>query len=219
MMNSWTRALAFSLACCVPTLSAAAPGQEGRPTRSPAASGFHAGIPVKVEKDRVAVAVQLLDAEHSQAVFDVDLLRRGIQPLVIEISNHSGTAYRFTKAHVDAQYIPADRAARYSYPNPVITTLRLAWWLVSFVPVMLFAQSVTEAANRRPTMNRDVRRDYAQGEITDATISPNGTLTGMLFIAPRKPGTPLTITLLNASTQEPLVFEVPTQHEMEPTQH
>ncbi len=45
-------------------------------------------------------------------------------------------------------------------------------------------------------------------EIADATVEPNGSLVGYLFIHPIKPGSRITVKLINVQTQEPLVFDI-----------
>jgi len=74
-------------------------------------SGDIAAYPGRIEREQVAVAVEVIDRQQTQSRFHADLLGRRIQPLMVVIANRSGRTYRFSKARVDPPVMAAARAA------------------------------------------------------------------------------------------------------------
>ena len=202
--------VALCLVCASPALSA----EKTRPT--PAASHHPSSLPHypgRLEQNGVSLEVEFFDPDLSVSVFGVNLLRHGIQPLTLLIQNRSQQTYTFQKAQVHARYIPAEQAAAYAYVNPVEATVHTTTWLPKVF--MKSVAGVVFPKNRKlstpgPFMNEEIREHFAREEIPDAAIGPNGSLSGFVFIPPPEPGPSLHITLLNAQTQQPLVFDVPT---------
>ncbi len=161
-----------------------------------------------VEHAGVSVEVHVLDADQTEDIFDADLLARGIQPLVITIRNHSTQTYRFTKADVDAHYIPATIAAKAAYENPVVISGRVIGRAVSVIPRWIFPHHNTPP---RPLLNRDIQANFVREEIRDADVGPNSSLSGFLFSHPPESTAHLHIRLLSTQTQVSLEFDVPAQ--------
>ena len=163
-------------------------------------------VPGRLQKEGVSVDVQIMSAEETQDVFDVNLIRHGIQPLVITIRNGSQATYRFRKADVDARYIPAAVAATKAYENPVAVGADLVQRTTNSLHQIIFPPP--KQVPGRPILNRNIQQSFVKEEIPDADIAPNGSLSGFLNLRPQAPGVPLRVTLINLQTQQPLVFDI-----------
>lgn len=174
-----------------------------------------------LQRDGVGVAIHVFDPTTTQRVFGVNLLRYRVQPVLVVIRNENPDPYVFRKAGLDRHYIPAANAARVAVVHPVVRLTRTVKWLAWFVPGVLFETfvepastidfpGVEEAAQRPPRVNtRRIIDEFVAHEIADEEIPPGGTLSGVLFIRPPKLGSVIPVTLLNARTQQPLVFDAP----------
>ena len=203
MLKGGIACIAMSMAVALPTLSAA---KEGTMDLSLPVAVPHG----RMEQAGVSVDIDVLDAQRTSDIFDVDLVKKGIQPVMIKIRNHSAQTYRFTKADVDAHYIPAATAAKRAYENPIRIGSRLVGRAVGILPRWLInsrREIEREQASDQPLFNREMQASFVQGEIPDADVAPEGTLEGFLYLRPREPGAHVRVRLLNTSTQEPLVFE------------
>ena len=165
-----------------------------------------AAVPGRVQKDGVSVDVQVMDAEATKDVFDVDLIRHGVQPLVITIHNGSQAAYRFRKTDVDAHYIPAAVAATTAYENPVVIGGEIVGQTVRSLHQFVFPPP--KQMPGRPILNRNLQQSFMKEEIPDADIAPGGSLSGFLYLRAQPARAPLRVTLINLQTQQPLVFDV-----------
>ena len=173
--------------------------------------------PHRMQQHQVSVVIEILDEEQAESVFGVDLPKHGIQPVSVMVHNNSGETYRFRKAQVEPATVPTSVAARAACPNPVITGLRFVRWGVLVVPVSvlkffleavprLYVPTLGEWV-RRPVTCSDVQADFAKGELADADVPPGGLLAGFLFTRPMPPGTAVHLSLIDARSQHPLVFE------------
>jgi len=170
----------------------------------------------------VAVALALIDPQRTKETFRADLVRRGVQPLMVVIHNGSDQPYVFHKANVGSRAIPAGKAAQRAYVHPTVTAARFVKWLIFLIPGLVFESIVEpastldfpgiEEAARRPSVpnHRALRDEFARHEIADAEIWPGRDHAGVMFIRPPKLGSVIPVTLVNARTQQPLVFEMPT---------
>ena len=164
---------------------------------------------VREREAGVTVGIQVIDAEQTADIFDINLVAKGVQPLLITIKNGSGQTYQFRKADV-ARYIPAAEAAKQAYDNPLVVGGRLLRQVAAIVPKLLFTQTRSHGGvSPPPVLNRNIQQDFVREEIADGEIAPNGSLEGFLYLRPLEPGTPIRVTLVNAKTQEPLVIEQP----------
>ena len=179
---------------------------DGRAAHALFESPQRATPPGRIQKEGVSVDVQVMDAEETTDVFGVDLVRQGVQQLVITIHNGSQAAYRFRKADVDARYIPAAVAATKAYENPVIVGGEILERTVSSLHQFIFPPPKNVPG--RPILNRNVQQSFIKEEIPEAEITPSSSLSGFLYIRPQAARTPLRVTLLNLQTQQPLVFDI-----------
>lgn len=176
----------------------------------------------RIQKENVSVAVELIDPQRATQMFHADLVRHGVQPLMVAIHNSSDQTYVFRKANVAAHRIPARKAAQWACVHPVATVAQSVRWLAFLVPGLIVESivepastldftGIEEAARRPPaTHNQAITADFVAHEIADAEIFPDHDHAGILFIRPPKLGGILPVTLINASTSQSLRFEIPT---------
>ena len=162
--------------------------------------------PWRVEHQGVTVEVQLIDAEQTTDIFSVDLLRKGVQPLLVKIRNDSAQTYQFKKFQVDAQYIPAAEAAKQAYDNPVAVGGRVVGRTLLSIPRGIFKSRGTP--QERPLLNAEVQASFVREEIPDRDIPVNSALAGLMDIKPLASGAHLTLTLIDVATSAPLIFEI-----------
>ena len=198
-MRRWA-ALALAVAAVVWPAVGEATQQQWFESPAPAAA------PGRIQHEGVSVDARVMDADEVEDVFDVNLIRKGVQPLLITIRNDSQVTYRFRKADVDAHYIPAADAAKAAYENPVAIGGAIAQRAVSVLHQFIYPPP--KPVLDRPILNRSVQQSFVKEEIPDAEIAPNSSLSGFLYIRPQAASTPLRVTLLNLQTQQPLVFDI-----------
>src|SRR5437763_414449 len=90
------------------------------------------------QDDELVVRAAVLDDRESERFFGVDLARRGIQPVWIEINNHGGQSYRLRIASIDPNYYPPLEAAmvnHFAIGRRLVAFGLLAWL---FLPVLIF---------------------------------------------------------------------------------
>ena len=162
--------------------------------------------PWRVEHQGVTVEVQLIDAEQTANIFGVDLLRKGVQPLLVKIHNDSARRYQFKKSQVDAQYIPAAEAAKQAYDNPVAVGGRVVARTLFLIPRLIFKSRGTP--QERPLLNAEVQASFVREEISDRDIRAKSSLAGLMYIKPLASGAHLTLTLIDVAAQAPLTFEI-----------
>lgn len=187
--------------------------------------------PDHLEQNHVAVAVEFMDPLRAHDLLHMEFATRGIQPLMIVIQNGSDQSYRFSKADVGARVVPAARVASLAGPHPVVTVLRYLTWVAFLAPGFIFDTVVEPAttfefpgmqdASQRPArFNRQqMSDDFVEHEIADAVIAQDSSHAGLLFIRRPAPDSRLSITLTNAQTRQPLVFEVPVPPSMHVERH
>ena len=206
-MKSWINgvAVALALVLCLSPL-----GYGSQQERRQADSAHTLS---QIEHAKVSVEVERYAADETQAIFGADLLRHGIQPLSLLIDNRSPQAYVFQKANVDAHYLPAAEVAQVAYENPVQVGVHGLLWTV-LLPLRAlrvlknYPRKTGKASFVGPPTNAEIQANFLKMEIADATVGPNGSLAGDLFIHPITPGSRITVKLINAQTQEPLVFDM-----------
>lgn len=177
----------------------------------------------RLEQQEVSVAAFLLGPEQAREQVHVELLRDRIQPLMIVVRNDSDQTYTFRKSDVDSRYLPAREAAKGAQIHPVVHAARVTRWIIWLLPGVLFNAVIEpstglpfpgmdEIASRPPTpRNREVAEDFLRNEIPDGQIGPHESVSGLMFIRPPRLWSTLPIKLVNARTQEPLVFGISTR--------
>ena len=151
--------------------------------------------PGRDDHDDVSVVVKVLEPSLSRSLFQVDLPRHHIQPLLLLLHNGGGETYLFRKAAVDARYLHAEAVARMVSQHPSVTLLRFGKWLAMLLPGLLFETiiepattfdfpGIEEAAQRPPpTDNARIREAFARCEIPDGPLARDHTLEGAMFAA------------------------------------
>lgn len=165
----------------------------------------HAEATERVEQAGVVVELHVLSARETEDIFDVNLVRKRVQPLVIRMKNESGTTYRFRKADVDEHYLPAATAAKQAYENPLVVGKSVVGRVLGYLPSKILRPKAK--TSDRPMFNRAIQESFVREEIPDGEIGANGKLSGFLYVRPLEPGAPIRVKLMNVQTQEPLVFE------------
>lgn len=163
--------------------------------------------PDAVTQQDVSVAVKFINASEALSTFDCEMNRRNISPVFIVIENKSNNTYGFRKADVDSSYISGEEAAKKCARSTMgrvatygILGLIVILWVV-FIPM-----AIGEMINC-PRINAQMRTDYTNNEIADATIGPGRSLSGVMYVAPFKSGTAFTIPLMNRDKGEKLLFQ------------
>lgn len=170
-----------------------------------------AKVPGRVTQADVSVEVQVLDAEHTKDIFDIDLIKKRVQPLFIKIHNASRQTYHFSKASVDTHYLPASLAAQAAYDNPLLVGGRVVKHTVTSIPKAMFEKSHKKKDVKPALLNRETRAVFEKEEIADRDIKPKETLSGFLYLHPLAPHGHVTVTLTNIQTNAPLVFTIPSR--------
>src|SRR5262249_40073988 len=104
------------------------------------------------QDDEIIVRGAVLDRHESERFFGVNLARRGIQPVWLEITNHGKQPYRLRLASLDPTYYPPLEAA---YANHFHIGRRLlgfgllAWFFLPLVILPPFKVLGARMANRR----------------------------------------------------------------------
>jgi hypothetical protein len=104
------------------------------------------------ERDGLLVRVAVPDAATAQRYFGVPLARRGIQPVWVEVSNHTSRPYRLQCVALDpAYYSPLEAAAacHFSGLKRLLGFGVLAWVFFPLVLVLAAKMLTVTPANRR----------------------------------------------------------------------
>lgn len=160
------------------------------------------------KREGVFVRIEVIDAQQAEDIFDADMLGHKVQPLMVEIRNGSQQTYQFSKANVGAKQIPAETAARAAYENPIVVTGGIVGRVLSIIPRNVLPHRERHDVSR-PLLNRQIQASVVKEQIPDATVAPNGSLTGLMYVRPLGSNAKLRVTLINTQTNEPLVFDVP----------
>jgi len=152
----------------------------------------------------VTIAVEFFDASKTKKIFQVNLLKRGYQPVYIVIDNRSKETYIFNKSRInktcyDAYAIAekcgfstAGRATAYGVGGLFLWPL--------FIPAIVDGTGSARA-------NQEMQHDYAIKEIKNGRIQPNGLLSGVVFVDKMANGEHFVIRLQNIETNELLLFD------------
>lgn len=200
--------LLYRAVCClliIPVLSLTSGCASYRFGRLP--SPYIIDQPTSMTQKDVSVAVKFMNASEALTTFDCEMNKRNISPVFIIIENKSSNTYGFRKADVDSSYISGEDAAKKCARSTMgrvatygVLGLIVILWIV-FIP-MAIAEMIS-----CPRINSQMRSDYTSNEIADATIGPGRSLSGVMYVAPFKSGTPFTIPLINRDTNERLLFQ------------
>ena len=196
------------------------PSTTSRPPMAPPSSMLE-DAPEQVTQEGISAAIKIIPRAQAKNIFHADLMQHRVQPLIVMLQNSSEHTYAFHASQMSVQSIPAATVAKYAYVHPVITAVRLAKWVVMFVPGLLMESMIEptttfdfpnfENAAKRPVLphHREIQAEFLRHEIPNGLVAPKSALTGFLFVRPFPLGRPIRLTLMNVDTQQPLVLEVP----------
>jgi len=128
--------------------------------------------------DELEVGVSVLDDRESARFFGVNLARRGIQPVWLQIANHGKRPYRLRLASLDPNYYPPLEAA---YLNHLAIGKRLlafgllAWWFLPLLLLVPFKVFAAWSANRR------MNACFQEHAIGWGLIRPGAEIAGFVF--------------------------------------
>lgn len=173
----------------------------------------------KTQQRDIAAAWALITPAIAAEWFHAKAVQRGIQPLALILYNGSPDPYWFDPASASPRPISPERAAqRLSSIHPVVTAGRYVTWL-ALLPLSLVFVSVVEPSTglefttmeeivRRPTRSNrlDLQAQLMRYELPAGSLGPGETRAGLLLIHPPVLGDPLSVTLVNGRTHEPLVL-------------
>ncbi len=158
-------------------------------------------------REGVTVEVQVLGAEEVKDIFGTDLVRRRVQPLLVKIHNGASQPYTFHKSGMVPPYVPAAQAARVAFENPIVVGGGLLKRGLGAVGRVILP--VKKTAEERPVKNSELQAMFMQEELRDGELKPGAETQGFVFTHALPPGQPLVVSLINAVTQQPLIFEIP----------
>ena len=161
----------------------------------------------QVQKDdEIIVRAAVLDRRESERFFGVNLARRGIQPVWLEITNHGEQPYRLRLASLDPTYYPPLEAA---YANHFHIGRRLlgfgllAWLFLPLVILLPFKVLGARIANRR------MNAYFQEHGIGWALIRPGVQLAGFVFTSLDEGIKQFSVRLLSTAGSKEFPFAVP----------
>ncbi|MBI2885187.1 MAG: hypothetical protein HYY15_03330 [Candidatus Omnitrophica bacterium] len=177
--------------------------------------------PLVVREGPITVGVDIVDAVRSREYFGADLLRRGIQPLLLVVANDGDRPYALPPAFVSARIVPAQRASAYASQTVAGRVGRHIQWLAFFVPGLVFSSVIEplttldfpgiQDASARPvrSANREIRQDFVSHELAPGPIEPGAARSGVVYVRRLPSGSILTLSLNDPQGGEPLQVRVP----------
>lgn len=159
----------------------------------------------QIDQNGVTVAIKVLNDDEIRSIFKRNIHERGVQPVFIVIQNNSKSTYEFSKSTVNKPiYFPHEAAERGRYSvgwrvvwfSPFIISVFL-WPLL--LPALIGGAGAAEA-------NQEMRKDYANKELPDGKIAPNGTSSGFLYFNKQALGRDLLIKVSNVETTQGLYY-------------
>lgn len=130
------------------------------------------------EDEELVVRAAVLDDHESERFFGVNLARRGIQPVWLEISNHGGQSYRFRLASLDPNYYPPLEAAmvnHFGIGRRLVAFGLLAWLFLLLLILLPFKVFGAWTANRR------MNAFFEEHGIGWGLIRPGAEIAGFVF--------------------------------------
>ncbi len=176
----------------------------------------------QLTQDGVAVGVEFLTPTQARGMFQVDLARNDIQPLLVAIQNTSAQTYVLRKSEMGLRVIPASRVAALACPDPVHTLARYVKWLAFLIPGLVFEMVVEPAStldfpimhdvSRHPAASgcRSIREDFVRQELADGELAPGQWRSGVVFVPPVRLGSTVSITLTPVGSQGKAAWVFPT---------
>jgi len=157
-----------------------------------------------IQKD-VSLGVVFFDRSQSRKLFDAEMLKRGVQPVLILINNQSRTAYYFKKELINPSFISAEVVAKKCARKTMAKQLASLPLLI--LPPLGIAMMISNGI-LGSTSNSRMEKDYMLKEIENSVVRPDSSLSGVIFMPVLSQEDKLTITLVAENTKRELVFEL-----------
>ncbi len=159
------------------------------------------------QQDGVEVKVAVLSSRESDRFFGVPLARHNIQPVWLEITNHSDAALFLNRVHLDPNYYPPLEAAlinHYAVAKRLAGFGALAW--LFFLPLVLLLPLKFLAARRS---NRQMDAFFAEHSLPLGAVLPGRQASGFVFTSLDDGTKIVRVRLLTLATAHDFVFTVP----------
>lgn len=182
-------------------LEAPAPGQA---LEAPAGALLDAGFASKT-KEGVTVSWKFLDQEECRTYLGRDLLAEGYLPIQWTIRNNSPDPMTFGLDHFNIPLFDPDEVAASLH---VSADDRVRRWgqggAVHLFPPLMIPGIIDGFKTLRA--NEKLNKDYAAKSLKEKTIEPHSSLNGVIFTGQELPHPSIELFLINATTQEKVVF-------------
>ena len=158
------------------------------------------------EDEELVVRAAVLDDHESERFFGVNLARRGIQPVWLEISNHGGQSYRFRLASLDPNYYPPLEAAmvnHFGIGRRLVAFGLLAWLFLLLLILLPFKVFGAWTANRR------MNAFFEEHGIGWGLIRPGAEIAGFVFTTLDEGTKQFSVRLLGAIGAKDFAFSIP----------
>jgi hypothetical protein len=158
------------------------------------------------QDDEMVVRAAVLDDRESERFFGVNLARRGIQPVWLEISNIGRQFYRLRLASLDPNYYPPLEAAmvnHFAIGRRLIAFGLLAWLFLPLLVLLAFKIAGTWAANRR------MNAYFEEHGIGWGLIRPGTELAGFVFTSLDEGTKQFSVGFLGAAGAKDFAFSIP----------
>lgn len=130
-------------------------------------------------QDHVTVTVSVLSNKESKKIFGVELAKKGVQPVWVEIDNQSSDSYYvFVPRNMDPNYYSAEEAAYMAHFKQSKLFLESGLLSVLFFPIALLIPVnyfVVKHANQKMTSL------FNQNSLPAVTVMPNMKVSGFVF--------------------------------------
>jgi hypothetical protein len=158
------------------------------------------------KRDDLIVKASVLNDRESERFFGVNLARRCIQPVWLEIANNSKEAYRLRLASIDPNYYPPLEAAlvnRFAIGKRLLAYGLLALVFIHLLILLPFKYFAARAANRRMI-------DFFQEHgIHWGFIRPGHKLAGFVFTTLDEGTKQFSVRLMGANDVKDFGFSIP----------
>ena len=209
MQLKWTRKY---IALCIAVLYTGCATYTPLTTSVQHAAGPHA---LKMANGDMTLYVEeYASQEKAKQVFDTNVAKKGVLPLLITVENGGPTPYAFTKASFTVR--DGDDVFKALSPEEAGSKAKrdaagraLGWSLI--VPIIGIPIAIISSVSHTNKVNKRIVQDYVSKAFKEGDLQPDQKQSGFLFFELPKgrnnlKGLQLDMTALNLATQEPLTI-------------
>lgn len=158
------------------------------------------------QDDELEVSVCVLDDRESERFFGVNLARRGMQPVWLQIVNKGKQPYKLRLASLDPNYYPPLEAAylnHYAIGRRLLAFGLLAWLLLPFLLLLPLKVFAAWSANRR------MNAYFEEFAIGWGLIRPGAEVAGFVFTTHDEGTKQVPVRLIGARGVKDFSFAIP----------